>query len=227
MPAATAPATGRQRPERRNEDVGPSARRVRVAGSPSVASLAGCATIREARGGPGQRLDPWENWNRKVFDFNEDARRGRAEAGRDRLHRCRARSRCAAASATSSATSPTPGRRSTTCCRASSARLRGRRRGSATNTLVRAVRRPRRRVRDGPRPPLRGLRPDARPLRRRRRRLLVLPMLGPSTVRDAVALPLDRAASPPAFFDRHRHADRPHGAADRQHARRACSARRG
>ncbi len=35
-------------------------------------ALAGCATIREGRGGPGQRLDPWENWNRKVFNFNED-----------------------------------------------------------------------------------------------------------------------------------------------------------
>jgi phospholipid-binding lipoprotein MlaA len=36
-----------------------------------VAALAGCATIREGRAGPGQRLDPWENWNRKVFNFNE------------------------------------------------------------------------------------------------------------------------------------------------------------
>jgi len=34
--------------------------------------LAGCSTIREARSGPGQRLDPWEKWNRKVFTFNED-----------------------------------------------------------------------------------------------------------------------------------------------------------
>ena len=33
--------------------------------------LAGCATIKDARGGPGQKLDPWENWNRKVFAFNE------------------------------------------------------------------------------------------------------------------------------------------------------------
>jgi len=33
--------------------------------------LAGCTTIREGRAGPGQRLDPWENWNRKVFNFNE------------------------------------------------------------------------------------------------------------------------------------------------------------
>ena len=40
-----------------------------------VALLSGCATIgstiETARGGPGQRLDPWENWNRKVFGFNE------------------------------------------------------------------------------------------------------------------------------------------------------------
>jgi phospholipid-binding lipoprotein MlaA len=35
-------------------------------------ALAGCSTIRAARGGPGQKLDPWENWNRKVFAFNED-----------------------------------------------------------------------------------------------------------------------------------------------------------
>jgi len=36
-----------------------------------VLLLAGCTTLREARGGPGQKLDPWENWNRKVFAFNE------------------------------------------------------------------------------------------------------------------------------------------------------------
>ncbi len=42
-------------------------------------SLGGCATVTDtvkdtvkaARAGPGQRLDPWENWNRKVFSFNE------------------------------------------------------------------------------------------------------------------------------------------------------------
>ncbi len=34
--------------------------------------LSGCTTIQNARGGPGQRLDPWEQWNRKVFNFNED-----------------------------------------------------------------------------------------------------------------------------------------------------------
>ena len=36
--------------------------------------LAGCATVGDAgakRQGPGQKLDPWENWNRKVFSFNE------------------------------------------------------------------------------------------------------------------------------------------------------------
>ncbi len=33
--------------------------------------LPGCSTIQAARGGPGQRVDPWENWNRKVFAFNE------------------------------------------------------------------------------------------------------------------------------------------------------------
>jgi phospholipid-binding lipoprotein MlaA len=49
-------------------------RRTRVALSVLIgaALLAGCSTIREARGGPGQRLDPWEKWNRKVFAFNED-----------------------------------------------------------------------------------------------------------------------------------------------------------
>jgi phospholipid-binding lipoprotein MlaA len=37
--------------------------------------LGGCATtqnlVRDARGGPGAKLDPWESWNRKVFAFNE------------------------------------------------------------------------------------------------------------------------------------------------------------
>ncbi len=36
-----------------------------------MALLSGCATINQIRGGPGQKLDPWENWNRKVFAFNE------------------------------------------------------------------------------------------------------------------------------------------------------------
>jgi phospholipid-binding lipoprotein MlaA len=34
--------------------------------------LGGCATtLNDVRAGPGARLDPWENWNRKVFAFNE------------------------------------------------------------------------------------------------------------------------------------------------------------
>ena len=34
--------------------------------------LGGCATtLNDIRGGPGAKLDPWENWNRKVFAFNE------------------------------------------------------------------------------------------------------------------------------------------------------------
>jgi phospholipid-binding lipoprotein MlaA len=34
----------------------------------SLLFLSACATTARA---PGQRLDPWENWNRKVFNFNE------------------------------------------------------------------------------------------------------------------------------------------------------------
>lgn len=33
-------------------------------------SLGGCASLK-GPGSPGQKLDPWENWNRKVFGFNE------------------------------------------------------------------------------------------------------------------------------------------------------------
>ena len=44
--------------------------------TPSVVlslGLGGCAsTVQQARAsGPGAKLDPWENWNRKVFAFNE------------------------------------------------------------------------------------------------------------------------------------------------------------
>jgi phospholipid-binding lipoprotein MlaA len=42
-----------------------------VAGLTAVALLAGCSSIQTGRIAPGQRLDPWENWNRKVFAFNE------------------------------------------------------------------------------------------------------------------------------------------------------------
>ncbi len=51
----------------------PTARSLRrLAAALAILLLAGCATtLQQARGGPGQRLDPWENWNRKVFAFNE------------------------------------------------------------------------------------------------------------------------------------------------------------
>ena len=48
---------------------------LRIASLIAALALAGCTTIQAARGGPGQRLDPWENWNRKVFNFNEDVDR--------------------------------------------------------------------------------------------------------------------------------------------------------
>jgi len=35
-----------------------------------VLVLSGCASLR-GPGAPGQKLDPWESWNRKVFAFNE------------------------------------------------------------------------------------------------------------------------------------------------------------
>ena len=53
--------------------------------------LAGCATtLNDVRGGPGAKLDPWENWNRKVFSFNE-ALDEKVPAGRDGLLQPRAR----------------------------------------------------------------------------------------------------------------------------------------
>ena len=45
-------------------------RRAAAAMLTALALLAGCATVREATS-PGQRLDPFENGNRKVFAFNE------------------------------------------------------------------------------------------------------------------------------------------------------------
>ncbi len=42
-----------------------------LVGLTAVVLLAGCSSIQTGRAAPGQRLDPWENWNRKVFAFNE------------------------------------------------------------------------------------------------------------------------------------------------------------
>ena len=35
-----------------------------------IVLLSGCASLR-GPGAQGQKLDPWESWNRKVFNFNE------------------------------------------------------------------------------------------------------------------------------------------------------------
>ncbi|MDC6166076.1 MlaA family lipoprotein [Paucibacter sp. XJ19-41] len=48
---------------------GPSWRRLALLGVMAL-SLGGCASLK-GPGSPGQKLDPWENWNRKVFGFNE------------------------------------------------------------------------------------------------------------------------------------------------------------
>ena len=82
-------------------------------------ALGGCATIDAARGGPGQRLDPWENWNRKVFNFNEDVDqlvlKPVATVYSEVVPQFVRRS-----VANFFGNLATPGRPSTTCCRASS-----------------------------------------------------------------------------------------------------------
>ena len=169
--AAPAPAPA-ARPEARNEARRPRAPQ-RVACWPDrVAALPGAR--RSATGADARRASasiPGRTGIARSSTSTKGSTTQLLDAGRDRSTATSSRSRFGAASATSSTTSPMPGRRSTTCCRASSPPASRTPRGSATNTLVRAVRHPRRRVRDGPRPSLRGLRPDARPLRRRRRRL--------------------------------------------------------
>jgi phospholipid-binding lipoprotein MlaA len=42
-----------------------------VLASIALATLAGCASMKDPHADPGQRLDPFESWNRKVFAFNE------------------------------------------------------------------------------------------------------------------------------------------------------------
>ena len=44
-----------------------------LAAAAVLVSLAACATVagEHTRQSAGQKLDPWENWNRKVFSFNE------------------------------------------------------------------------------------------------------------------------------------------------------------
>ncbi len=47
----------------------PAARPAALAASAALTALMGCASV--PAGAPGARIDPWEGWNRKVFAFNE------------------------------------------------------------------------------------------------------------------------------------------------------------
>ena len=187
MPAPRLPLSRRHRRGPRSEAA--FARRVALA----LIWPVGCCARRlrddqdrARRSGPAPR--PLGDWNRKVFAFNEGLDEHAAQAGRDRLCRRRPAAAFATASATSSAISRDAWSAVNNILQGKVARrLRGRH-ARRHEHLVRLVRRGRRRVRDGARPPVRGFRPDARHLGIRRRRVLVLPLLGPSSVRDAAAL---------------------------------------
>ena len=161
---------------------------------------AGCTTIREGRGGPGQRLDPWENWNRKVFNFNENVDRAVLKP----------------VAQTYTDVVPQPVRRSVSnffnnfgdAWSAVNNILQGKielgledATRVGTNTIF----------------GLFGLLDVASEMGLDHHNedfgqtlgrygvgagaYIVLPILGPSTVRDTAALPVDRLATPPAFFD--------------------------
>ena len=163
-------------------------------------ALVGCTTIQAARGGPGQRLDPWENWNRKVFRFNEDVDQAVlkpvATAYTDVVPQFVRRGVGNFFSNFSDAWS------------AINNMLQGKFEAGfedvtrvSTNTLFGLFG-----VLDvasemgldhhyedfGQTLGRYGIGAGA---------YVVLPILGPSTVRDAAAIPLDRLATPPAFFD--------------------------
>ncbi len=166
----------------------------------AAAALAGCTTIRESRGGPGQRLDPWENWNRKVFNFNEDVDKAVLKP---------------VATAYTEVV-PQPVRRGVGNFFSNFADA-----WSAINNMLQG------KVELGFEDATRvgantlfglfgfldvasemGLDHHYEDFGQTLGRYgvgagayVVLPILGPSTVRDAAALPLDRLASPPAFFD--------------------------
>jgi len=163
-------------------------------------ALAGCQTIREGRGGPGQRLDPWENWNRKVFNFNEDLDRTVLKP---------------VATAYSNVV-PQPVRRGVSNFFSNFADA-----WSAINNMLQG------KIELGFEDATRvgantlfglfgildvasemGLDHHYEDFGQTLGRYgvgagayVVLPVLGPSDVRDALALPLDRLATPPAFFD--------------------------
>jgi phospholipid-binding lipoprotein MlaA len=165
-----------------------------------LALLAGCSTIRDARGGPGQRLDPWENWNRKVFNFNEDLDKAVLRP----------------VATTYANVMPQPVRRAVGNFFANFADA-----WSAVNNLLQG------KVQAGLDDATRvgantlfgllgildvasemGLEHHYEDFGQTLGRYgvgagayLVLPVLGPSTVRDAAAITVDRLASPPGFFD--------------------------
>jgi phospholipid-binding lipoprotein MlaA len=165
-----------------------------------VAALVGCTTIRESRGGPGQRLDPWENWNRKVFNFNEGVDKAVLKP----------------VATTYTDVVPQPVRRGVSNFFANFADA-----WSAVNNMLQGkfelgfedVTRVGTNTIFG----LFGILDVASEMGLDHHyedfgqtlgrygvgagAYVVLPVLGPSTVRDAAALPLDRLASPPALFD--------------------------
>jgi phospholipid-binding lipoprotein MlaA len=163
-------------------------------------ALAGCQTIRESRGGPGQRLDPWEKWNRKVFNFNEDLDRRVLKP----------------VATVYSDVVPQPVRRGVSNFFSNFADA-----WSAINNMLQG------KFEHGFEDATRvgantlfglfgildvasemGLDHHYEDFGQTLGRYgvgagayLVLPVLGPSTVRDAAALPVNRLATPPAFFD--------------------------
>lgn len=163
-------------------------------------ALVGCTTIQAARGGPGQRLDPWENWNRKVFNFNEDVDKAVLKP---------------VATAYTNVI-PQPVRRSVGNFFSNFADA-----WSAINNMLQGkfeagfedVTRVGANTLFG----LFGILDVASEMGLEHHyedfgqtlgrygvgagAYVVLPILGPSSVRDAAAIPVDRLASPPAFFD--------------------------
>ena len=163
-------------------------------------ALAGCTTIDAARGGPGQRLDPWESWNRKVFNFNEDVDRAVLKP----------------VATTYTNVVPQPVRRSVGNFFSNFADA-----WSAINNMLQGkfeagfedVTRVGANTLFG----LFGILDVASEMGLEHHyedfgqtlgrygvgagAYVVLPILGPSSVRDAAAIPVDRLASPPAFFD--------------------------
>jgi phospholipid-binding lipoprotein MlaA len=165
-----------------------------------AATLSACTTIDAARGGPGQRLDPWEKWNRKVFNFNEDVDRAVLKP----------------VATTYSDVVPQPIRRGVGNFFGNFADA-----WSAINNLLQG------KISTGFEDATRvgantlfglfGVLDVASEMGLERHHedfgqtlgrygvgagaYVVLPILGPSTLRDAAALPIDRLATPPAFFN--------------------------